>query len=145
MAEHRMAERRWIFLSRTTLEEICSRVAQEFRLAPFEFDAEIDSRWGITERDGVGVNVTHWTVSRRERLEELHSGLPDYNFVLIFSMPEAIGDDQSPHWFLDRSIGELSRRFASLVGTEVFLVASKWGDTPVKCVRYEPGNAGGLA
>jgi hypothetical protein len=98
---------------------------QAFNLPDFRYDCEIDSRWGLSEREGVAVNVTQLTLGRRGHLEELPGGFPDYNFLLILSVSSHLAGWEDGHWLLDSTIVDLSRRLASLIGVEVNYLASR--------------------
>ena len=105
-------------MSNLSLQAACSGIRKEFDLPPFSFDCEIDSRWGITEKDHVEINVAQLELGRRERLEALPHGWPDHNYLIMFRASKDCSGSIS-HWFLDETIKGISQRIANVFGTEV--------------------------
>jgi hypothetical protein len=139
MEEHPIAfEKRWIASSALPLEEVCERVQAEFCLPKFSLDCEVDSRWGISVKEDAELNITRWEVGRSERLEELPSGFPDYNYLLIVTVASERLNGQEEHWVLDSSIKSLSRRFANVFGGAVRFLESDWGEQPPRFLIVQP-------
>lgn len=115
--------KRWHFSSRLSLEEICDRIRCETDLPAFTYGSH-DDEWGISEREGVEVNITHILESHSRRLENLPRGCPDYNYLVIASISQKALDGASSHWFLDHPVAKLSQQLANAVGTDVGHVIS---------------------
>lgn len=109
----------WLLFSDLCLEEVCQRIQGEFRLPPFKFDCEIDSEWGESEKEGVEFNVTHLTLSKSDRLEELQHGYPDHNFLMMLTVAKDLLNAQVTNWFLDSTAMKVSQRIANVLRTEV--------------------------
>ena len=138
-------EKRWVVLSQLPLEEVCERLRAAFGLPNFALESEIDSRWGISEKQDAEVNVTHWAASAGERLEELPSGFPDYNYLVIITVASECLDQQGEHWFLDSTIMSVSRRLADVFGETVYYLETAWAERPPRFVVAQPTSDHGTA
>jgi hypothetical protein len=132
---------RWVFLSDLSLEQICCKVQAEFGLPPFAFDSEVDTRWGLSARGGVQIDVTHWLASRENRFEELLHGYPDHNFLIDAFVGKEVLNSNPAHWFLDSTISVMSQRVARAVGTEVHYLTSDPNKKAASFVVYGPEGA----
>jgi hypothetical protein len=110
----------WYALSPLPLEVVCSRLMARLTLPEFEFDCEIDTRWAISELNGIKFNVTHWMLSQRERLEELRHGLPDHNFVVFVDVPPDHPHCRGQAWLRNRVVPELSRVLSDVFQADVY-------------------------
>jgi hypothetical protein len=129
--------RRWFFLSTLSHEDVCQLMRQEFGLPEFKFDCEIEHNWGIAVKDGIEVNVSYDTRSRRERVDDQLMGEPDNNFTIIFTQiddPINVGH----HWFLDKSISETSKRLADLLNVEMHYLIEQKSDEKLRFLRFSP-------
>jgi hypothetical protein len=134
---HHSVYHHWIFRSALPHEGVCQLIRQGFGLSEFKFDHEVENDWAIAVKDGIEVNVTYDTRSRRRRLEETPTGLPDGSFVIIFTQKEdnvSIGQN----WFLDATIATISQRIADLLNVETYYAIKQKTENAPRFLRFCP-------